>query len=79
MWQRICCLFDQLTFLIRLKFFTSLWRTADPDADFLNLQDSIVFNPGVDTMSFVVTPVDDGITEPQEYLEYLRLLYYRLW
>ena len=50
-------------------FHISFGGTADPVLDFLNLQDSVVFGIGQDTVSFLITPIADLLTEPQEYLD----------
>jgi gliding motility-associated-like protein len=50
-------------------FYVSFGGTADPVLDFLNLQDSVVFGIGQDTVSFLITPIADLIPEPQEHLD----------
>lgn len=50
-------------------FYITFGGTADPNADFTNLQDSVNFAPGQDTVTFLVSPVDDGIAEPDEFLD----------
>lgn len=42
---------------------------VDIDADLQNFIDSVVFDPGIDTVSIVLDPIDDGITEGMEMLE----------
>ena len=49
-------------------FFISYSGTADL-SDFTNLSDSVYFAPGQDTVSLVVTPIDDSIAESQEFLQ----------
>lgn len=51
------------------EFYITFSGTADPYLDFSNLQDTIVFAPGVDTVSYLITPIDDGLTEPMEWLK----------
>lgn len=51
------------------EFYITFSGTADPYADFMNLEDTIVFPPGVDTVQYLVTPIDDGISEPMEWLK----------
>lgn len=48
-------------------FHLSYSGTAD-SADFVNMPDSLVFNPGADTVLFSLDPVDDGIVEPIEFV-----------
>ncbi|MBU2018655.1 MAG: choice-of-anchor L domain-containing protein, partial [Bacteroidetes bacterium] len=51
------------------KFYLNYGGTADPQLDFINLLDTIYFPSGEDTVSFLVTPMDDGLIEPMEYLD----------
>jgi len=41
----------------------------DPTLDLTGFTDSIIFPIGVDTVSLVINPVVDGLTEPMEYIE----------
>jgi gliding motility-associated-like protein len=43
--------------------------TASATADFTNLNGSVTFPIGVDTLVFNITPIDDGITEPMEWIQ----------
>ncbi len=43
--------------------------TASPTADFTNLNGSVTFPIGVDTLTFNIIPIDDGITEPMEWIQ----------
>jgi gliding motility-associated-like protein len=37
--------------------------------DLVGYQDSVIFNIGVDTVSFIINPIDDGLIEPTEMLQ----------
>ncbi len=43
--------------------------TASPTADFTNLNGSVTFPVGVDTLIFNIVPIADGITEPMEWIQ----------
>lgn len=43
--------------------------TASPTADFTNMNGSVTFPIGVDSLIFNITPIDDGITEPMEWIQ----------
>lgn len=42
--------------------------TADPGLDFTNMNGSVTFPIGVDSMVFNIIPVNDGINEPMEWI-----------
>lgn len=43
--------------------------TASPSADFTNLNGSVTFPIGVDSLVFNIVPIDDGISEPMEWIQ----------
>ena len=43
--------------------------TLDPHTDLVGFVDSVVFNIGVDSVLYTLDPINDGITEPMEWLE----------
>ncbi|MBI1836184.1 MAG: choice-of-anchor L domain-containing protein [Flavobacteriia bacterium] len=50
-------------------FYIQTSGTIDINADLTSFADSIVFNIGVDTVNIILNPVDDGISEPMEWLK----------
>lgn len=52
-------------------FVVSTSGTADPDLDFTSVPDTLFFNPGDDTLSIILNPIDDGLTEPMEYIQFM--------